>query len=331
MKLAVVGDFHISDANPSARLDNFKETCFNKLKFIRDETNRRGVDVVLFLGDIFHRKNPNLNSHDTIRELISIFAGFNSKVLEVVGNHDISMTSKNLYKQPLSVLDEAGSLSILGYPYTRNFTFSTEEADIYGLGYADINDTLSENYFALNSEIVSNFKVNILAMHQMLLPDNANFFGDYLNFKDLAQLDFDIVLCGHFHPGYEPLIQAAHGVIFCNPGAITRGSLDTHNLTREPQFAIFDITDKKNIKTDTVSIPCLPANQIFDMQKVKRSIIVKEDMSKFTDTLKSVCEDSVDISSVNGLLSVLADSGCDKEVLNFAKPYLEQAEEKAIL
>lgn len=328
MRLAIIGDVHQSDVAPTSRTDDYRETIFGKLDFIKDTCNRRQVDVSVFLGDIFHRKNPNLNSHDMVRRLIEVLSQFTSKVLEVPGNHDISMTSKNLFKQPLAVLEEAGVISVLGYPYSKNFCFSTDVFDVYGLGYSDNNDKLNENYFSINDEIIDQQKCNILCIHQMLLPDGEQFFGDFLNFGDLAQFDFDIVCCGHYHPGFNPTVIEKYGKLFINPGAISRGSLDVHNLDKEPSFLILDISAKNKITWETVVIPHEPSNKVFDMQKVNRSLVAKEDIERFTTSLKDVVDEQVDISSVDGLLSVLNTiTEGDREVIDFIKPYLIKAQE----
>lgn len=328
MKIAIVGDIHISDVAPSSRTDDYRQTILNKLEFIKDTCNRKKVDVIVCLGDIFHRKNPNLNSHDMVRSLIGVFSQFEGKVLEIPGNHDISFTTRNLYKQPLAVLEEAGAVSILGFPYTKNFVFSTDLFDVYGLGYEDGNDKLSEAYFKINDEIVDQEKCNILCIHQMLLPDGDTFFGDYLNFAELAQFDFDIICCGHYHPGYSPEVIEKHGKLFINPGAISRGSLDVHNLDKEPSFIILDICGKKNYMQEKIIIPHEPANKVFDMQKVNRSLVAKEDIEKFTTSLKDVVDEHIDISSVDGLLSVLNQiTEGDAEIVEFTKPFLTKAQE----
>lgn len=328
MKLAIIGDIHISDVAPSSRTDDYKTTIFKKLLFIKDYCNQNGADVVVLLGDVFHRKNPNLNSHDMVRELISIFSQFKAKVLEVPGNHDISMTSKNLNRQPLAVLEEAGAISVIGFPYTKNFVFSTESFDVYGLGYSDANDKLSESYFSINENIIDQSKFNILCLHQMVLPDGETFFGDFINFAELAQFDFDAFCVGHYHPGFMPVLQERYGKIFLNPGAISRGSLDVHNLDRAPEFVILEIAEKKLVSFEEVQIPHEPASKVFDMQKVNRALVAKEDIENFTSTLKDVVEDNVDITSLDGLLSVLSTiTQGDSEVLEFTKPFLIKAQE----
>lgn len=323
-KIVVIGDPHTSDVAPSSRLDDYKEVILGKLEFIRDWCNSNNVDVAILAGDVFHRKNPNLNSHYLTRRLIEIFGGFNCPVIEVPGNHDISMTSKNLDKQPLSVIAESGAIQVLGFPYTKTFVLEGDNADIYGLGYADANDLFSENYFAINSEITDLNKLNILAIHQMLLPDGDTFFGDFLNFAEVAQLDFDIFICGHYHPGYDPRVQFKHGKVFINPGSIARGSIDVHNLDRQPSFTVLDITSNP-VKWEEVVIPHEHSSKVFDLQKVRRSLIAKEDMESFTTTLKNVTEETIDIASIDGLLSFLSASGAEKDILDFTKPYFEKA------
>lgn len=328
MKLAIVGDIHISDVPPTSRTDDYRETIFKKLSFIREYCNNENVSTVLLLGDVFHRKNPNLNSHDTVRRLISLFSGFSAKVVEVPGNHDISMTSKNLGRQPLAVLEEAGAISIIGFPYTKNFVFSTACFDLYGMGFAEVNDTLSENYESINEHILDSSKFNILCLHQMVLPDGESFFGDFINFAELAQLDFDAFCVGHYHPGFNPPVQQKHGKFFINPGAISRGSLDVHNIDRVPLFVILDISNAEVRDFYTVEIPHAPSSSVFDLQKVKSSLVARKEIDSFTSSLKDAIDSNVDISSIEGLSSVIKDiTGGDKEIINFIEPFLSKAKE----
>ena len=64
------------------------------------------------------------------------------------------------------------------------------------------------------------------------------------------------------------------------------------------------------------------------MQKVNRSLVAREDIENFTSTLKDVVDQQVDISSVEGLLSVVNTiTHEDKAIVNFIRPYLVKAQE----
>lgn len=327
MKLAKIGDIHVSDVNPSSRKDDFTLACYNKLTFIKDYCNSNNVDYILLVGDIFHRKQPNLNSHLMVKTLIKIFSQFKGKVYCVPGNHDISQTSKNLDKQPISVLEESGVLTLLGYPFTKEFVLQTDKFDIYGMGYQEKNEKFSEVYEEMNSLIIDNNKFNILALHQMLLPDGMTFPADYLNFAEVAQLDFDMFLSGHYHPPFENAVVKKHNKLFCNSGAIMRISLDANNVVSNPQFAVFDFGDSKTPTWEVVTIPHGKVNDVFDMQKARRTIISKNEIISFTDDLKIALDSEVDISSVEGLLQIASSITQEKDVIQKLKLYLEESYE----
>lgn len=329
-KVAIVGDIHASDVAPESRKDDYRETILNKLVFIADTCNSEKIEAVVFLGDIFHRKDPKLNSHELNTKLIEVFQSFNADVYVVPGNHDISMTTKNLYKQPLKVIEQARAITLLGYPETETFVASYSDVDIYGLINKDSLDKFSQGYFDIEAEIKDISKHNLLCLHQMLLPDGEKFFGDFLNFAEIAQLNFGYFACGHYHPGYNPVVKSAHNKRFINPGAISRGSLDSHNLDKEPSFLISVFEKDTDAKFYRIIIPHEPAEKVFDLDKIAKAVVSKEEVFKFIAALKDVSEEEFDLSSVDGLLSLLLTLDVEKEIIDFIRPYLQTAQEEII-
>lgn len=51
-------DIHISDSNPRSRIDNFKESIFEKIKQMRMACNKLGADGAIIAGDLYNIKNP---------------------------------------------------------------------------------------------------------------------------------------------------------------------------------------------------------------------------------------------------------------------------------
>ena len=145
-KIAFVIDPHTSDVAPLSRIDNYTEAILNKLRFIVDYANKHKLDAVVILGDLFHRKNPNLNSHDLVRTLIAIFQSCECPVYSIIGNHDYTTSYTNLKRQPIAVLHRAKALQIISYPQLSTFKAEFDNVDIYGLGHSENNEHFSETY-----------------------------------------------------------------------------------------------------------------------------------------------------------------------------------------
>lgn len=94
MKLAVFSDLHghlykdfdsISDLTGSERLDKIVET----LVFIRDDCKRRGIDTVLFAGDMYHvRSKVHTVVFNSIYDTIKTFHKHGIQIIGIPGNHD---------------------------------------------------------------------------------------------------------------------------------------------------------------------------------------------------------------------------------------------------
>lgn len=241
----------------------------------------------------------------------------------IPGNHDISMTGVNIEKQPISVLGESGSCLLLGHPFTKESFATFGNVSVFGVGYSDSNEKFNDIF----NEPPPKDTFSVLAIHQTLLPDGDSFFGDFMNFHEFKDCPYSMIACGHYHPGFKPAVVSAHGKFFVNPGAISRGSIDSHNLERVPSFQVVTVSDIRSVTSETVYIPAESADKIFDLHKVEQSKVSKKDMADFAISIKEVISEQVDVSSVDGILELMSSIGATKEILNFSKPYLEMAKE----
>ena len=92
-KLLVVGDCHIDSQTPSSRIDDFPQACLMKLQAIHDIAEQHKVTLVVFLGDMFHRKPGapvSMSFMNDVQEVLGSFKDIGCFVYVVVGNHCIS-------------------------------------------------------------------------------------------------------------------------------------------------------------------------------------------------------------------------------------------------
>jgi len=329
-KGALVGDQHFSDVSPKSRKDDYKLAIFEKLRFVLQYCKDKGINNVFLLGDLFHRKQPNLNSHWLVQSIISLLLEFQPEVTvyTLIGNHDFTTDISVLPRQPIMTVIKSGAIKPLGLdgePFV--FDFGSYQVEVNGKPYSDREDGTekSSDAYKLKFNLEDSYKIALY--HSTLLPDGKSFFGDWINFADVAPvIQADFIGCGHFHPGYEPPVLEAHNKTWCNPGAISRGTAEDHNLTRKLQFVTF-LYDGNNLHTKTVGIPHKSGKEVFDVETLKREKEERKEHSEFVDALADPENLNLDISSVEQLCLVAAKLSTDKAAVALAQDFLRRASE----
>lgn len=321
MKIAIVGDLHLADNPPSLRVDNYKETILDKVRFILHAAQGEGAEAICFLGDIFHKKIPSHNSHSLIRELISLCNEVAIPKLVIPGNHDISGTEQNLERQPISVLVESGAMQYASenmfYIYGNNF-----KVGIYGSPYTTSKD--SKQGVELYNPPKNDADIIIGLFHQMILPDGMSFFENYVNFSDLHSISADVIAVGHYHTGFDPTAQISKGKWFINPGAVSRGSSDEATLNRQPKFTILNldyVSGNKIISFYDINIPIIASDSVFDVNKVAR----RKELSKLKDFVNRLSDIEMNTSEVSTeyIVRLLKQFGMPDRLEPLAIKYLE--------
>jgi len=329
-KGALVGDQHFSDVSPKSRKDDYTNAIFDKLRFILQYCKEKGIENVFLLGDMFHRKQPNHNSHWLVQSIISLLREFQPEVdvYSLIGNHDFTTDISVLPRQPISTIIQSGAVKPLGLddePFV--FDFGSYKVEVNGKPYSDREDGTEKSSEAYKLKFNHEDSFKIALYHSTLLPDGKTFFGDWINFADVAPvIQADFVGCGHFHPGYEPPVLEAHGKTWCNPGAISRGTAEDHNLTRKLQFVSFMYNGEELI-TKSVEIPHRPGAEVFDVETLKREKQERKEHSAFVDTLSDPENLNLDVSSVEQLCLVADKLSTDKTAVALAKEFLRKASE----
>lgn len=323
IKFVVRTDCHVHDKAPQSRVDDYLETCLQKLRQVGEFARRKGCDAVLDNGDFFHAKAATRNSHEMVRRVIELHRDYYPcPVYENPGNHDFPYNNPEyIPRQPLGVLFAAGI-------FTR-MTDHVFEDPSTGLKVRVVGFPYKSLYKVTDFDIDRGDEdVLIACCHYSATPDGAMLFAgteESLSYHDLAECPVDAWVFGHLH--VDQGIQEVGGKIFMNLGSMTRGSLVQDNLTRVPRFGYIEIdvepaTGRPRINAEAVEYNVAPAEQVFDLERHDRLREEQRDIDKFIASLTThaMADDPDDIYN-----TIRALSEFQQEVRDKAVYYLQKA------
>lgn len=222
--IAFLGDVHADSLTPSSRIDNYMETCKNKLKDVAEKCEQRNVKHLFIAGDIFSRITT---THEAVNEIGEAFKEFKNRGIEVytiIGNHDMVRNSTdNFQKSPLQTLISFGVLRHI------------HQGDEVCLGdYVVIHPV---DYTEYPNKVERDGRVHILLAHMFynassLIADERH----NLSTDVMKSLGYDAAFLGHDHEEYGEN-WAGKCVIF-RTGSMTRGTSHSYNFNRHPKFLV---------------------------------------------------------------------------------------------
>lgn len=266
IKALFVGDTHGDDNTPEKRKDSYLEACLEELQECVDIADSKGCDIVVHLGDIFHRIEPGPLIRNGYLKIL-----FKAKTpwYTVIGNHDVKHNLAYYPQSSIRTLIEAGAIN------------SGDSIDEYGIYLAhhtaELNDQLRDGYLL-------DKPYPIVAAHATITL--GPFFGSYVLFDDVKTNDkTKLIVCGHVHDAMEK--ERADGVKFINPGSVCREKLNEANKVKVPQILYVEYDLSGNIyKTEYIKLNCCkPANEIF---KIEEAQLVKDNKKDTQQYIKQI-------------------------------------------
>jgi len=169
----------------------------------------------------------------------------------------------------------------------------------------------------------------VCVLHLYATPDGGMLFKQKLfSYEDIAKLNDDIFVLGHYHINQGTQIIESNGKPqhFINVGALSRGSLAEDNITRIPKISIVTIekTDKVNIKVQAATLKVRPADEVFDIEKKEEEKKKLKEAEEFVDKLRE--ETSIIAEGDDRVEKEIDKLGLDKEILNKVSHFLAEAD-----
>jgi DNA repair exonuclease SbcCD nuclease subunit len=278
-KILVVGDTHGDDQTPEKRKDNYAQACIEELQEIVQIAHDKECDIVLHLGDVFHRIEPGpIIRNGYLKTLLQ------SKIpwYTLIGNHDVRHNLEQYYDtSSIRTLIEAGALKI---------DDSIHDYGIYLMHHTATKVEECADGFLLDKEFP------IVAAHISITL--APYFGTYIIFDNLpTSKKTKMVLCGHIHDAMEKTRE--DGVQFMNPGSVCRKSLNEANILKEPKvlFLEYDLSGKIYQKEYIKLTSSKPAEEIFKLEEALAAKDNKHDSQKYIKqiSMMSIIDSEIDI------------------------------------
>lgn len=315
-KILLLGDIHARDRSPANRKEGYLDEVLDLLWQTVDIEKAWKCDAVIWAGDIFDFKSPSKTSHATVLKMIEIVKAYQNLWI-VTGNHDISNdVLESLHeKQPLGVLLHAGahelvgwhpSLPVYGVPWQPDWTTGEDE-------WEDAFD----DWRGVNS-IGHDQEHSLVVTHAPIYPP-AEAVGkpfDLVPAESLAATMNHVgsLYYGHIHEDHG--VFEVDGVTFCNPGAISRGSLHEYNVERQVKVAIWD----SETGFEQIVLNHQPACDIFRMDEVAEA---KDDKKNFEAFLGSIGTTTLSMNSTASVIQHIMLLDVDSEVRTTAVQILE--------
>lgn len=320
-KAVIVGDIHVADNPPTSRTDTYREDILDKLRWIVEYSNDYEPDALLLLGDVFHIKRPDRNSHRLVQQVATILGNSKYPVQIVPGNHDMTNdVYSSLDRQPLGTLALHPNIDILTGP--------SEEFPLFGFPYVDPSAENMETWLGKYRDCGGNDEYPMILTHQAIFPEKEEPIYDHITAESWAdQFASAYTAYGHIHsrmkagPWYK-----INGTVFLNNGAISRGSLHEETINRKLAITTFD-GDKQedDFGFTSVPIPFRPPEEVF---RFGEFAVIEETNSKVDAFLHSLGSLELSYLTAEGIMSEAMSSTLPKPALQELEEIIENVVSK---
>jgi len=265
MTILYFTDLHLWDRDISTRRDRSSQAVLNKLKFLTTTARDRRCQVLISGGDLHQDKIESDEYKAAVIEAFALDEGTENYTL--VGNHDILYRTYGSYrKRAMGILTASKSVKIL----------NTQLLSYGMLGISAFSNV--EAPFQLKND------VRIIFGHHYINHGSDRLV---LKVKDLKELypNLQYIFTGHDHTEYPTVTM--DGVTIVRPGGAMRVSTSTENVNRQPKALILDWDSYNYVMNsiEEVLIPCLPANEAFNLDIKTAAKNVEHQLDEFMGSI----------------------------------------------
>ena len=206
---------------PAKRLDDYNESILHKISQALDYGYYKGVDGIIFSGDLFHTHRTN---DELTVKFVDIVDQYGIDFYYLYGNHDIQGGNVNF-------IDKTNMGLLSRYPWFKPLgdnVYGFSKCLLTGINYSAKQEVDYQFYWPDAETIIAKRK-KILVTHAMITNEEINIKGERKStyVKDVES-DVDLLLNGHFHDGHKKVVKVTaleRTTMIVNPGALARMNL----------------------------------------------------------------------------------------------------------
>ena len=273
-KICIVGDPHICNKQPVGRLDSYMEASLADLKCTLMIAEEKKCDAIVFLGDMFDRKQVNA---EVTSKLIQILNAndygepWPFKKYTLLGNHDIDSSMSNLDKSSFWTLIVSGCVEYV------------KEVPDLGLVFEHWHGRIEET---ISAGIFQDYDHPIVCAHAYIADQPSQFVSASILADSFAvNPKTRLITAGHFH--FEMDVMRDDNTRFVNPGSLSRRNFKIEDANKKIKVAIveYDLEGTYlDVKYEDV-YTAQPYDIIFDLDKREEVKAIKEEIKAFTKSL----------------------------------------------
>lgn len=328
LRIVFYTDVHLRDNPPPSRRDDYRDSIFKKLEFMAQVASKTtpGIKTVTVCGgDMMDIKKWTQNSYGLVIGLMKIMKSTGCPNFILDGNHDLLADKEtSLDSQPI------GAVLHSGYAELLRDTGDLGGVVIRGFPFEEVPDfsklQLSKEDLALQATGVK----FVIVIHQYFSEKAGAIHGTPIySYDEVAKYGYDLYLFGHYHVDQGVFVNDRDQT-FVNIGSLSRGGYGDDALSRIPKIA--SITIDQEITVETLSVPCLPGDAIFDLEVKEMEKTHNTKLDEFITTLQAstLMGGTEATTSVDKELDKLGEglTGDDLVVLEKVKEFLRLAAEE---
>lgn len=314
-------DVHLADYPPQSRTDDWCETLLGKVRQVGEIARGVRADAVIDGGDFFHVKAPSRNSHRLVHKAIEAHSGYTCPVYGNVGNHDCKYGDYDfLDEQPLGVLFESGVFQRLYDKHEAVFTGGPGGLKVRVIG-VPYHGTVYDMK-RLTSIKKGDEDYLVVVAHLLASPKGGTMFEgeDIVRYSDLAGLDPDLFVFGHWHKD-QGVAEIAPGKHVINIGSLSRGSIGQDDVSRTPSCAILRFSPS-GVGIEVRPLDVQSPEEVFDLDGRMRAESRSFSIEAFVDSIQETLSES-EQDSIPDIIRSLP--GIPEEVMETSILYWENA------
>jgi predicted phosphodiesterase len=303
LKILCTGDWHIRETNPEYRIDDFKTTLKNKLKYILNLYDKHDCDLLLQPGDFFDYADRV--SYQMLSEWLEFFKN-TPKIFTILGQHDTKNHSLLNTNIPAYVFDAGSTVKLLknsqGETYLKDNGLLTpkgmpaplEVISLYKCHYGEKIPKVIKNEMDI-------FKV--LVIHKMIIKSKKLWEGqeEYNLAKSLLKkYNYDLIVSGDNHTKF---IETYEDKTLINMGSLMRTAKNQQD--HQPAVVIFDTETREYIEE---LIPIESFDEVFDINRIEKETVIKKELTELVEVFEEQYETTIDFLKNLNIVKKTADA-----------------------